>query len=574
MDTKINFKNIMQEKIVETKICKQCNQNFEITKEDLDLYLKFWLQLWEKKYDIPISDICHTCMEQNRLAWKNERKLYKRQCDITWKQIISMYSPDKNIKVYDYKAWDSDIWDPLNYWFSFDNSITFFTQFDKLLKSVPFKNLIINTSENCDYNNSLDDCKDCYMCFWNSKLEKTLFSDSSIWVKNSMEVSWSDWIENSYEILDCSNIYKSYFLNLCSSINNSYFCYDCSNCDYCFMCSWLNNKKYFILNKEYTKENYKKEVKKYLETPSYMNNCKKLFNELNLTIPKKSLIWINNKNSLWSNLFDSKDCKKVFNVVFWNNIRYSSDSWKNSDVMDSNVCYDWEWIVYNSIDVIWWFKVNNSAFITKSKYLNYCYYLQNCSNCFGCIWLKNKQYCILNKQYTKKEYETLVIQIIEKMIQEWIWWRFFPAKYSTFWYNETISNDYYNLEKQDALNKWFIWSDYEQELPKVEKIIPWEMLPNDIKDIPDDILNWAINCEITKKLFRIITMELEFYRKHNLPVPKKHPDQRFKERINLRNPRKLFDRKCSKCSKIVKSTYSSDREEIVYCEECYNKEFY
>jgi exodeoxyribonuclease-3 len=38
--------------------------------------------------------------------------------------------------------------------------------------------------------------------------------------------------------------------------------------------------------------------------------------------------------------------------------------------------------------------------------------------------------------------------------------------------------------------------------------------PEDIIKIPDDVLNWAIECEVTKRPFRIIKQELEFYRKH------------------------------------------------------------
>ena len=118
------------------------------------------------------------------------------------------------------------------------------------------------------------------------------------------------------------------------------------------------------------------------------------------------------------------------------------------------------------------------------------------------------------------------------------------------------------------------WSTYQQPFPKVEKIIPANKLPNNIKEIPDDILNRAIECEVTKKPFKIIKQELEFYRKHNLPIPKRHPDQRHIDRMDLRNPRKLYDRKCDKCSKNIKTTYSPDRKEIVYCEECYNREVY
>jgi len=160
------------------------------------------------------------------------------------------------------------------------------------------------------------------------------------------------------------------------------------------------------------------------------------------------------------------------------------------------------------------------------------------------------------------------------MKKTWEWWEFFPASISPFWYNETVAQEYFPLEKEEAQEKWFNWSDYEHPKPNVEKIIPAEKLPENIADIPDDILNWAIKCEVSWKPFRIISQELEFYRKHNLPIPKKHPDIRHLERMKLRNPRKLFDRKCDKCGKEMKSTYAPDREEIVYCESCYEKEVY
>ncbi|MEI8091831.1 MAG: hypothetical protein WCG98_06540 [bacterium] len=40
------------------------------------------------------------------------------------------------------------------------------------------------------------------------------------------------------------------------------------------------------------------------------------------------------------------------------------------------------------------------------------------SNMFGCVGMRDKEYCILNKQYTREEYETLVPQIIEKMMAD------------------------------------------------------------------------------------------------------------------------------------------------------------
>ncbi|MEI8092147.1 MAG: hypothetical protein WCG98_08380 [bacterium] len=68
-----------------------------------------------------------------------------------------------------------------------------------------------------------------------------------------------------------------------------------------------------------------------------------------------------------------------------------------------------------------------------------------------------------------------------------------------------------------------------------------------IENVTDDILKQAIVCEMSKKPFRIIGPELAFYRKHQLPIPTKHPDVRHTARMHLRNPRKLRDRSCDNC---------------------------
>ena len=92
------------------------------------------------------------------------------------------------------------------------------------------------------------------------------------------------------------------------------------------------------------------------------------------------------------------------------------------------------------------------------------------------------------------------------------------------------------LSKEEALEDGYIWSDYEAPFPKVEKTLPGARLPDSIREIPDDILNWAIECEVTKKPFRIMPSELEFYRKNNLPAPRRHPDQRYLDRIAKISP--------------------------------------
>jgi hypothetical protein len=68
-----------------------------------------------------------------------------------------------------------------------------------------------------------------------------------------------------------------------------------------------------------------------------------------------------------------------------------------------------------------------------------------------------------------------------------------------------------------------------------------------IQDCTDDILQQAIICKISGKPFRIIRQELEFYRKHQIALPAKHPDIRHAERMKSKAPRNLRERACVKC---------------------------
>lgn len=105
------------------------------------------------------------------------------------------------------------------------------------------------------------------------------------------------------------------------------------------------------------------------------------------------------------------------------------------------------------------------------------------SNLFGCIGLRNKEYCIFNKQYTKEEYNALVPQIIEHMKKTGEWGKFFHPSLSPFGYNETVANEYFPVKNVQAYNDeglqdlGYQWSDYEAPQPQVDKVIPGEKLP-------------------------------------------------------------------------------------------------
>ncbi len=199
---------------------------------------------------------------------------------------------------------------------------------------------------------------------------------------------------------------------------------------------------------------------------------------------------------------------------------------------------------------------------------------QQQSPLFGCVGIKNKKYCILNQQYSREEYETLVPRIIEHMRKMGEWGQFFPAETSAFGYNESMASAYFPLSRAEVLRRGWHWRDVPEEQPQAERIIEAKDLPDRIDDVSDDILRSAIRCPATGRLFKVIKQELSYYRAHKIPLPRLHPDERHRRRIALRNPRKLWERSCACCAKPIFTSYAPERPERVYCEECYLREVY
>jgi Zn ribbon nucleic-acid-binding protein len=112
-----------EEKVVQIKQCKLCNFSFKITDKDLEFYDKISpvfsspdsTESGLKKFQIPTPTLCPDCRQQRRLSWRNERKLYRRKSDITGKDVVSIYSPDKKCRIYESSYWWGDKWNALDY---------------------------------------------------------------------------------------------------------------------------------------------------------------------------------------------------------------------------------------------------------------------------------------------------------------------------------------------------------------------------------------------------------------------------------------------------------------------------
>jgi len=551
--------------------CKQCKASFEVTDQNRKFYEMVSPEFNGKKYLISDPTLCLDCRAQRRLAYRNERSLYHRKSDMSGKQIVTMYPPEAPYKVFAKEEWWGDMWDPRNFGREFDFSRSFFDQFAELMKEVPLPPLVVGDGENADYTNYTMSCRNSYLidssdydedCYYGSYLFKCQDCIDCLFVSDSTHL---------YECIDCKGCANSQFLQNCYNCSDCLFCYNLRNCQDCIGCVNLRGKKNCLFNEQLTKEEFAKKKKELKLAASNLKFIRDKFLSVKKKYPHKFTEIEDCINSTGDHLIRCKNCHNCFDLVEAEDCTNVSLGLKPKDCMDcagvpnSEICYETvaspEDYAMRFCAVTW----------PRSDFLYYCLFCRMSKNCFGCVSTLKNEYCILNRQYIKEEYEKFVPQIIEHMKKTGEWGEFFPINLSPFAYNETVAQDYFPMEKEDVIKGGWKW--HEENQAKSYKGPVYEV-PDKIEDVADDITKQILICEATGKPYKMIPQELKFYREHGIPVPRQCPDERHRARMNLRNPRKLYDRKCDKCGAVIRTTYSPDRPEKVYCEKCYLEEVY
>ncbi|PIZ72972.1 hypothetical protein COY07_02545 [Candidatus Peregrinibacteria bacterium CG_4_10_14_0_2_um_filter_43_11] len=557
------------------KQCAQCHQAFEITKSDMEFYEKMSPVFDDEKFPIPPPRFCPACRHQLRLAFRNERALYHRKCDLTGKPILSIYSPESPFRVYERDAWWSDQWDALFYGKDFDFSKTLSEQLKALYRKVPHVALYNTNIENSTYTNYALNQKNCYLIFGAGDNEDCMYGKFVVYCKDVVDCLSVYSCEGCYEGVASEKCYHCRFFTNCRNCSDCTMIEDCSGCRNCVGCFGIRNKQYCVFNKQHSKEEYKKRESELgdLTWEKTMLIQKKL-DELKKTIPHvQSHIYAsenctgdgvyNSKNCL--NAFDCKDCEDCKNIYF---------SPKTLLTHDCAFCApDGNRYCYNLCSTVGLELSMTCFFVWYGSNIYYSMNCHHCSDIFACIGLRDKKYCILNKQYTKEEYTPMVKRIVKHMIKTKEWGDYFPFNLSPFAYNETIAQEYFPLTKEQVIAMGLSWKEdgKEREAPANQPIfIP----PENIREVNDDICNQTLGCENTGRKYKIIPQELEFYRKMKLPIPKIHPDQRHYNRLQLHSAYKLWNGKCGKCGTEIKTIHAHENKNKIYCEKCFSQEVY
>jgi hypothetical protein len=582
------------------RACQNCKQDFTIEPQDFDFY---------KKMAVPAPTWCPQCRLQRRLAFMNERALYKRNCDLCGKSIVTMYAPDTKYVVYCNPCWWSDKWDGTQYARAYDPSRPFLEQLKQLSEKTPQMALEVNypTLVNSEYVNHAATAKNCYLIFTADECENVLYSEILMRDKDSMDCSIMNYSELCYESIDCHRSSKTFFSEDCVDCVDVYFSKNCRSCANCFGCTNLRGKQYHIFNQPYSKEEYRKKLEEMkLDSRISLEAHKKRAREFWLTTPRRFMqsgsksVNVTGDYTYWS-----KNAHDMHLVVGAEDSRYC----QILTMLPTRDAYDYTIWGNNAERIYEAMIVGEGADTVKFSYqcwpnvqdVAYSLFTISSKHIFGCANIRNKQYCILNKQYSEGDFEKLREKITQDMIvnpyvdsigRKYPYGEFLPPELSPFGYNESYAMNFFPLSEAEAEKNGFGW--YVPKPNPHKSTLLGKDLPDTIREVNDSILQEIIECEGCKTPFRIVPSELGLLRRFTMPLPSRCPACRSKARFLRINPPRLYERTCqcagtasenrtytnisvhphgpAHCSKLFQTSYAPDRPEIVYCETCYQSE--
>ncbi len=534
------------------------------------------------------------------MVFRNERKLFRQKEGLTGKTIFSLYSPESGYTIYnDSDWWNQEKWDPLSYGMDFDPARTFFEQIFELSKKVPKYSRAVTASKmvNSDYSANAEDLRNCYLLFNSNFTEDCSYGNGVDYCRNCFDVSHIQKSERCYDSFWLTNCYETHFSAQCENCLSSWFLKNCRDCQHCFGCANLRSKSYCIWNEQYTKEEYEEKLEEMeLKKWSNFSLARKKAEEFWLKFPNKFMEGTHNQNVTGEYISNSKNVKESYLIRECENLKYVQYSQvpSSKDCMDATIIGNKTELLYECSVCGW--RSSDMRFCMECwdggsgfEYCMFCGHMA--SDLFGCIGIMKQKYCILNKQYSKEEYFALKEKIkrhmndmpyTDKKGRVYKYGEFFPPEFSPFAYNHTIASEHFPKGKEEAEQLGMRFDDSDPN--KYDITISASDLPDSVSDVTGSILREVISCAGCGRAYRIIAPELSFLKQTNVPLPRLCVDCRHERRIAHRHSSKFYHRSCmckekghnhkGKCPNEFETSYSPNLPDIVYCEDCYNKEVY
>jgi hypothetical protein len=334
----------------------------------------------------------------------------------------------------------------------------------------------------------------------------------------------------------------------------------------------LVHREHCFLNEQLTPEEYQKRVKElHLSTWSGLVRAKQLFNAFAQKQPRPHATLHNAEACSGNHIHHSRDVTESVLVENSENLRYCYHVYDHSrDCLDYTIYGTDAELCYECLccgDRAYALTCCHECWDNSSELL-YCQYCVQCRHCFGCISLFHREYCILNRQVTKEEYEDLVPRIIEHMRKTGEWGEFFPAAATPFAYNKTLAHRFFPKTRTEAIAEGFTWND--EEIEEVASAVDAEMLNDTIPATDETIIAKSTQ---SGRAFKITSREVRRCRTLGIPLPRTTYDERIADRALLLGGVRFYDRTSAKSGRPLRTTIAPDDPAIVWHREEWEKEF-
>lgn len=309
--------------------------------------------------------------------------------------------------------------------------MNFLEELQKLRESQPHPAIFTEKSINSEYCPYAVENKNCYLCYGLGHNEDCYYG---YWVGRSRDCSDCSYTYESelcYECVDCTHCYDSDYLQDCFDCTDCAYCYDCLGCLDCFGCVGLRHKQLYVFNEKCPdRAVYQRKIQEWKSKSK--EEIELAFEMLKRRIPRLYLRGVHNENVLGDYIYNSRNCFACYDMDDAEDCGYLYNTFKSKNCYDCSFC---GWQNELNYEVMSGVTVYNCNFCNVSWYsqnLEYCEFVFNSNDCFGCVSLNHAQYRILNKQYSQEEYFKKKAEIIAQMKKEGLYGKHLPSIYPEF----------------------------------------------------------------------------------------------------------------------------------------------
>ncbi|MCC6954569.1 MAG: hypothetical protein IT290_10665, partial [Deltaproteobacteria bacterium] len=387
------------------RICAASGEEFEISEEDLAFYDRVGPTIGTRHFPIPPPTLSPNERLRRRLAFRSEREFHRNTCSLTGKPLLSVYSPDKSVRVCDKSLW-LDV-DNRELGRDVDFTRPFFDQFRELFAETLKPNIIhAPPMVNSEYTHFCGNLKNSFMCFDSGQAEDLAYSVFTGYSRDSVDSYYLYRGELCYEVVKGEDCYAVLHSTRCQNCNFSAFLYDCIGCSHCIGCVNLRHKEYYVFNKPVDRVTFER-VWKELCSGSFRtwSRFREEFDSHRLQYPHRAVRNIQAEGCIGDDLTNCEEVYDSFNCYETRKLRFCHDIYLN--VEDTYDFASWGEGAYRCYEMTGSGGLEGKVGMSGCLFSSYIFYggynvlyslscLEKCQNLFGCADLRRQEYCVLN----------------------------------------------------------------------------------------------------------------------------------------------------------------------------------